>query len=44
MSGVSYCTFSASKYGKISVKIMKTGLILAITPVISIKKGDIKRG
>jgi hypothetical protein len=34
-------TFSASKYREISVKIMKKGLILEITPVKSIKKGDI---
>jgi hypothetical protein len=37
-------TFSASKYGEISIKIMKKGLILAITPVKSIKKVRFKRG
>jgi hypothetical protein len=38
-------THSASKYGEISVKVMKIkGLILAITPVKSIKKADIYRG
>jgi hypothetical protein len=31
-------TFSALKYGEISIKIMKIGLILEITPI---KKGDI---